>query len=983
MVVAQEQPKTNPTALRDDLYDVMGAAGTHHDNGHPHQPTLTAAEILSHRMDAASGSNQPLTIEDIAALLVDLNVDALLDRGAHHAAFVSDASAENNRAHIRETVYRLTRDDEGNKVSVADFQKNLYHIFGAVFTGHPTFSMDPELSGALARYFSHLAGSETHGPETRQELIDAAAKKFSAPNLDSESAQSIAAIKNLHAAINQIEEIAIEVAQQEYPDEWMNIDYMPATVATWIPFDWDGRTDVKWNQLMEKRIGLQMEILPDYIERLEDLKKHLDEADQTVVVGLIGDLQRTLDLVGEHRDFYANYNQDEDEGLKELAAWGRKMAEDTAERITHPNALIEPLQEILDRTDNPEAQQQLVHLRSRLRNHGISLAQIHFRINSRSIINALSQNISVDTSLKGNAIDNATLGKLKTEIKNAQSKQSNIIDVARSGETVITQMAMIRQFVDHLDSHSPIRYLLAETHAATIPMAALYFAKGLGVDNHIDISPLFEDRDGTEEAQRIATVLYSDESYSAHIVEPRPHSLELSRRACFQLGYSDSGRYDGQPAASAFIEQVKGRILKQHARSGMNDVRLCVFDTHGESMGRGTHPGGVRNRVAYINTPWFIDYARRKDVQLNPEESFQGGDGYLNHGTMEASLAYMASALAYLTDDHSNVRQDPYYARRRDTALAFFESTRGPQGVLAQDQGYAELIARFSAFMPHTGSRPVKRQQQSGGERKLPRAIPHNGILAQVGAMANIFYGLRKAIKADPEGYEDMMRNSPEFRMRMAMVEKAMDLSDPYILRDYARLYDPSFWQDRARGHNNPETQDARMEVARFLGKTRDHETFAPVVEQIIADYEFIKRKRQELAIPGDPMNDPGYQSELARKKMNMQVTHGVRMAAIMDIFELAIKIPAISARHEISRNDIIRNIMNLDAAALDELRQVFRTTRNGVQATELDQVKPSGLEMPIDYRGVERDVVALIEEHMDVIGQTSHVLIHHMPGVG
>lgn len=70
------------------------------------------------------------------------------------------------------------------------------------------------------------------------------------------------------------------------------------------------------------------------------------------------------------------------------------------------------------------------------------------------------------------------------------SKAPNMRDVVRIQEPLLKQMALIRQFTDHIDSHSPIRYLIAETHNSVEPMVALI----MRVDKHIDLCPLFEDR---------------------------------------------------------------------------------------------------------------------------------------------------------------------------------------------------------------------------------------------------------------------------------------------------------------------------------------------------------------------------------------------------------------------------------------------------------------------------------------------------------
>ena len=39
------------------------------------------------------------------------------------------------------------------------------------------------------------------------------------------------------------------------------------------------------------------------------------------------------------------------------------------------------------------------------------------------------------------------------------------------------------------------------------------------------------------------------------------------------------------------------------AERGLREVELVIFDTHGESMGRGGHPESLADRLAYVDTP--------------------------------------------------------------------------------------------------------------------------------------------------------------------------------------------------------------------------------------------------------------------------------------------------------------------------------------------------------------------------------------------
>ena len=75
------------------------------------------------------------------------------------------------------------------------------------------------------------------------------------------------------------------------------------------------------------------------------------------------------------------------------------------------------------------------------------------------------------------------------------------------------------------------------------------------------------------------------------------------------------------------------------AAVGLTDVAALIFNTHGESMGRGAHPESMADRLSWPLSPWARRRFVRAGIRLEPEVSFQGGDGYLFFGTPELALA--------------------------------------------------------------------------------------------------------------------------------------------------------------------------------------------------------------------------------------------------------------------------------------------------------------------------------------------------------
>ena len=94
---------------------------------------------------------------------------------------------------------------------------------------------------------------------------------------------------------------------------------------------------------------------------------------------------------------------------------------------------------------------------------------------------------------------------------------------------------------------------------------------------------------GSHHGDRVISELIDNPHFLAYI--------RAQRRFCVQLGFSDSGRYIGQPAASLAIERFKLRLIRLWEARGLQDTQLLIFDTHGESIGRGAHPAQSRGSI--------------------------------------------------------------------------------------------------------------------------------------------------------------------------------------------------------------------------------------------------------------------------------------------------------------------------------------------------------------------------------------------------
>ena len=89
-----------------------------------------------------------------------------------------------------------------------------------------------------------------------------------APTLQEELDSSTAAIRNLRRAVRRVLRVAIGVAARVYPEQYRAIKPSVMTLATWVGFDLDGRTDIGWSKSLSCRYQLALSGLDELDDKL-------------------------------------------------------------------------------------------------------------------------------------------------------------------------------------------------------------------------------------------------------------------------------------------------------------------------------------------------------------------------------------------------------------------------------------------------------------------------------------------------------------------------------------------------------------------------------------------------------------------------------------------------------------------------------------------------------------------------------------------
>jgi phosphoenolpyruvate carboxylase len=594
--------------------------------------------------------------------------------------------------------------------------------------------------------------------------------------------------------------------------------------------------------------------------------------------------------------------------------------------------------------------------------HGMALAHTHVRLNASQIHNAVRLRLGLEDPPADRARRRTLLTSLNAALDDVSAVPVDFGALLAEQASATKLMMTVAQIVKHIDESVPVRFLIAETESGATLLAALWLAKLFGIEKRIEISPLFETADALEHGSRLLEEALRSPHWQAY--------LRATGRMALQFGYSDSGRYVGQLSASYLIERLRLKVADLMVRYGLTDVELVLFDTHGESIGRGAHPGSLIDRLRYLSPNVArLAFAKAK-VAVREESAFQGGDGYVLFGTRALAVATIAGiarhAFAARPTSTDTIYDEP------DFAADFFASAGVAMQGLVDDPGYAALLGAFGpALLDPSGSRPAARQSDSGGPavirhpREL-RAIPNNAILQQLGWCANTLQGVGSSAYRMPEQFTEMRESSPRFRRALDFANHALLHSDLDVLRAVISLMDPGSWLDRAAHAHRPGRARALADIAHAVEELNVWAPAQAMFRRIQTDHVRLRE-----AWPDAP--------SMATEEM---LLHAIRIALIGRIWLLAMGIPEFSPRHGVTREALALRILRLDVpAALVILGEVFPADPD--PSADRDYAEPRGPRAAASYQREHEKIFAPLAYLFDLVREIGTAITHHVGAFG
>jgi len=369
---------------------------------------------------------------------------------------------------------------------------------------------------------------------------------------------------------------------------------------------------------------------------------------------------------------------------------------------------------------------------------------------------------------------------------------------------------------------------------------------------------------------------------------------------------------------------------------GLTDFAELVFNTHGESMGRGAHPASLCDRLEWPLSPWARSKFAAAGVALEAEASFQGGDGYVWFATPEIAyrtLSRIAEAACVGGDDPAS---DRFY-HRTDLSLDFYRAVKDDQRRYLASRTYARAVTAFGlGLVPVTGSRKARRQSDLAAERDMSlrqiRAIPHNAVLQQLGYPVNVIAGVGTAADGRFEEIGALLADSARGRQILRLVRAANALGSIKTVAAYGELFNAAYWASRPYRGTEDRIARACEALADYLTADDRAGVFRRLAARLRVDA--LKLHRLLALVPDDA---PQPAREHTRRIIG--VLQAIRLALMMHMLLKAVSIPAFSRANDISRDDVLEMIFSLRIDdALGQLRRAFPTQFPGLADFAIDE---------------------------------------------
>jgi len=828
-----------------------------------------------------------------------------------------------------------------------------------VLTAHPTFSLSRDVRNCLGK----IASSEDNKYTSSVEKL----KNFPylpkrAPTLKEEHEDTQVTLERIQAELDSINSSIVSISEKLFPDDWKSITPHLINAYSWVGYDIDGRTDISWGDALRLRLQEKRDQLFRYKISISNINnkygKSLDKNTHLI------ELLKKMSDAHESAESDLTLFEKDITNPENLVDAANNLTRVSTRRFLNLKSPIKIINKIIENNELFELNKELICLRSKMIAFGLGTARIHFRLNNQHVVSALKSTFGITDHTS----DKRTLLLRASKLtKNVKVQSVNFASLALEKSTAHEKMILTAQIHKYIDDETPIRLLIAECEDSLTPMGMLYLAKRYGIEKHLDISPLFETADALNNGGRIIGKMLSNEVYRDYIKDRGVFAI--------QTGFSDAGRFMGQIPATLAIERLHSHFASQMEKFDIKDVTAVIFNTHGESSGRGGHSGSIIDRVNYVMSPWAMRQFEKRALPICHETSFQGGDGFMWFQTKDLAKATINSLLKARYTNKKDSDDDIFY-KDTDFSWDVFRTISSQQESLYNDPNYIKLLSGFGQnLLIPTGSRASKRSKSDTGmfDPRQLRAIPHNAILQQFGIPANIFYGIGKAVSIDIEKFSNHYKNSARAHSIFSLAFSSLERSNMSILSAYGRLFDPGFWVSRGLSNNEPRLEKKSLTVASTLKSLPWRSQIMDLANQLRMDsYNAIKFFVSEMK----ENNEHNIE--------DLEILHALRLSVIMKMMIIATELPA-AGEESSSPINVLQKLQTFQIdSVIRNLKDRYPEKRSALEWTEQLQEKTNEPVAPSGgFPHITESIIKPLERAGDLVRQITVAITHHYDAYG
>ena len=947
--------------------------------------TMLALDI-SRRLE-----KKKLNYSALEALIQRLAVGSLGFRADRLRKYIGELDKEKNNSKIKNLILNLSKDKDGKIIDFEIFQKKIEkNIFGIVLTAHPTFGNSFNMIESLANMatMTNVKGKDINIHKLKI-LIKNIFKTEQRPDkeitLDYEHGLSIYALKNLQIALKDFYKQVLLVSKRIYPKQYQKLVPKIFSLHTWVGYDVDGRGDISWIDTFCKRLKVKLEQLDIYQKSFIKISKKITEKNCKKISEIINKiLSEGLNLTTTIHDRLDKKGLIND--INEIKKISKFMYNKKHKSLINLNLIIKEIKKLYESVKNSKIKNkenlllELQIFNTELQNYGLGLGRTQVRLNANQLNNAIAKEINLhgapdDPSNKTTYLN--MISKLIEKVKPVKINFGTILDENMNAKRFFMMMA---QMFKYIDINQPVRFLIAECDFALTALTALYFAKLFNVDSKVDISPLFETEKALASGHLVIETLIKNPFYRDYLLK--------RGRICIQTGFSDAGRYLGQTAAVLSIENLQRKIAKVLSDNNLSELELVIFDTHGESIGRGGHPISLEDRLKYINCNYTRNKLNDWNIELSQEYSFQGGDGYQYFFNPDLSYAALTRISEFCLSKSNKNLNDPLYLSP-DFGIEFVNTIKQFNTKIMDDPNYAALLNVFgSNILYSTGSRAVKRQHESGTKTLVyhpsqTRAIPQNSVLQQLGMLANTLGGVGNFLRKDPKKFTDYYKNSERFKRILDIVKYAFAFSDIEVLKAYIDCFDPGMWLSWSTRTADINRSQNMKSVAELLESFDVHWRLNKVYRVLHQEYMEIRnwilgrKSKGRIAVGRGRVIEKEIRDELL-------LMHGIRVAIFHEIFLLSVQVPKFSDQSGVTRDEVIARLIRFEVVeAVDILRKIFPVGRKKIDLSNYGEESNYIGEKNIDYTREEETIFKKLEALHECSKRVSTGITNFIGAVG